>query len=299
MASDLEYFVARTNNLKATHQMLLEPLPESDWLIISDSYSERMAHKSNLLQQDCRLISAHLPDSQKAQQEALQMIYNHLQKWYAHKFTLHGEQVCCPDMRYQSLDTGAALAIAGRLVEEDLCLMQADRNGNWKLTAATIAMPSRWWLKDKIGQDLATIHAPVKGLQQQLGKSMQYFFEHLNPERIFVRGNWFLHSSPDWFLPADSKLSNHDIDMDSIGKSLFFRCERQTLRRLPESNAILFSIRVTVDPLDCLESDHMLAIKIHKALEDDGIRNYRAHSIVPVHGLLMTYLGRLVQDRSS
>ena len=41
--------------------------------------------------------------------------------------------------------------------------------------------------------------------------------------------------------------------MDNAGQRLHLRVERQTLSRLPKSNAVLFTIRTYMDPLSTFE----------------------------------------------
>ncbi|MDR2983200.1 MAG: DUF3445 domain-containing protein, partial [Nocardiopsaceae bacterium] len=60
------------------------------------------------------------------------------------------------------------LDLAGRLVAEDLCLMQASDHNDYRLVGASLCAPNRWRLDDKLGQPLDAIHAPVPGYGQAL-----------------------------------------------------------------------------------------------------------------------------------
>ncbi|MGK2947867.1 MAG: heme-dependent oxidative N-demethylase subunit alpha family protein, partial [Acidimicrobiales bacterium] len=55
---------------------------------------------------------------------------------------------------------GHPLDAAGRLVQEDLCLLVL-RDGAPHLDAASLCFPSYWRLADKLGRPLAEVHGPV------------------------------------------------------------------------------------------------------------------------------------------
>src|SRR3546814_12081030 len=61
------------------------------------------------------------------------------------------------------------LDLAGRLVQEDLCLMTAE-GGAWRLAAASLCFPSRWRLADQLGRPMAAIHDPVPGFNDRLAR---------------------------------------------------------------------------------------------------------------------------------
>ena len=67
------------------------------------------------------------------------------------------------------------LDLAGRLVQEDLCLM-APSSGTYRLIAASLCFPSRWRLADKLGQPMMAIHQPVPGFNDKLARPVDRFF---------------------------------------------------------------------------------------------------------------------------
>jgi len=275
------------------HRMGMRPLPESEWLLTSPDYGARMARKLALLQAVPETVSAVLAESTAAQQEALHTICEHLGKWHPQHFQWRKELVSCPDLRRQRLDGDAPLLIAARLVEEDLCLMQADTEGNYRLTAAALASPSLWQASDKIGQELLEIHDPVEGLHEQIGTRMRHFFEHAAAGIIYVRGNWFIHPSAKRALFPGEPLSLQGITPANIEHRLFFRCERQTLRKLHTTGAWLFSIHVKTEPLARLRQDADLARRIRILLSNPETLRYRAWSVTPLHSAITACLEKM------
>jgi len=146
------------------------------------------------------------------------------------------------------------LRTAAASVWEDLCILTPDASGQYRLTAAALAFPTDWHLAEKLGHALTPIHAPIHGYAEQLAAGVDHFFATLQPGPIFGRTNWFVVSSDAWrYLPQDDpQIRFAHVTADNAGTTLFVRCERQTLRRLPQSGAVLFTIGIHVEPLDRL-----------------------------------------------
>lgn len=147
------------------------------------------------------------------------------------------------------------LAEAAHATWEDLCILQATgKGGEHVLTGAAVAFPTDWRLADKIGRSLAAIHAPIHGYAEQVGAGVDHFVRALAPGPIFGRSNWFVVPTGAWrYLPEDGPADRFaGVDAANAGKLLWVRCERQTLRRLPETGALLFTIGVATERLDRL-----------------------------------------------
>jgi hypothetical protein len=143
-------------------------------------------------------------------------------------------------------DLGAAAAA----VWEDLCVLQADAAGIYRLTAAAVGFPTDWHVADKMGQGLTAIHAPIHGYAEQLAAGVDHFFAQLSFEQIFGRSNWFVveNAAPRYLPTTDPATRFAHVSADNAGDTLFLRCERQTLRRLPDTGAVLFTIGIAVEP---------------------------------------------------
>jgi dimethylamine monooxygenase subunit A len=142
-------------------------------------------------------------------------------------------------------------------VWEDLCILTPDtETGQYRLTAAALAFPTDWHLHEKLGQALTPIHAPIHGYAEQLAAGVDHFFATLQPGAIFGRTNWFVVASDALrYLPQDDPTTRFaHVTAENAGETLFVRCERQTLRRLPQSGAVLFTIGIHVEPLDRLST---------------------------------------------
>lgn len=139
-----------------------------------------------------------------------------------------------------------ALDEAGRLVQEDLCLI-VERDGGPHLDAASLCFPSYWRLSDKLGRPMADVHGPVAHYNDELAGKVDTFLQRLRPERPVWRRNWSIHDDPSYFLPDPTP------PLDAHPPSgLHLRSERQTLRRLIRADVVLFTIRTQQVPLSVL-----------------------------------------------
>ena len=176
------------------------------------------------------------------------------------------------------LGVDGGLAEAARAGWEDLCLLQPDGDGQYRLTAGAVAFPTDWRLADKMGLPLTAIHAPIHGYAEQLAAGVDHFCRTLAPGPIFGRANWFIVADAGWrYLPEDAPAARFaHVTAANAGETLFVRCERQTLRRLPRTGAVLFTIGVYVARLDRLSAATVGRLANAVATVSDGEHERRA-----------------------
>lgn len=129
-------------------------------------------------------------------------------------------------------------------------------DGQYYLLAGSILLAGFWRLSDKFGMRLSDIHTSgsVPAFKPKLERGMMNFFRRLQPPNPVVRNNYFIQVDPDlaWSRslgPEDNNTgwTNSDPVVDVTRHH--FRTERQSLRRLPRSGAIVFTIRVYLEPI--------------------------------------------------
>jgi hypothetical protein len=127
-------------------------------------------------------------------------------------------------------------------------------DGAWRLEGAVLCFPSLWLLAEKLGLPTALVHQPVPHYAEELSPKVDRFFDRLPAGRPVWRRNVSVWPALVLWAPC------HDLDplLWSEGSPrpgappLWIRSERQTLRRLSESGAILFTIRVQTMPIAVL-----------------------------------------------
>jgi hypothetical protein len=133
-----------------------------------------------------------------------------------------------------------ALARARSRVADDLCLLTPSDEG-WLLAAGAVCFPSYWRLGEKVGRPLAAVHDSVPGYPGPFAGRVDGFLGRLRPGQGVWRRNWSIHDVPDLHLPS------HPVT--TAGPARWLRSEYQTLLRLEEAAAVVFTIRTQQVPL--------------------------------------------------
>lgn len=223
---------------------------EADWLPYDDLFDDHAArdsqldYKAQLLCDRHNEVFATLPGSEPAGREVLAMLRAHLQQFH---------DASLPDL---PTDAGLhPLDAAARLVPEDLLLLEPRRRANggaggdfdWYLVAASLCFPAHWVLAEKMNKPLAAIHAPVPEYRERLSTPMDRFFTNMKIGPISSRMNWSLQLGDELFSPHRS--TRKAVMGDLANEDMCLRMENQTLRKLPETGLVLFTIRTHMVPM--------------------------------------------------
>lgn len=206
--------------------MGLSALDPAEWLWRDEQFAAETEQRRRLLAERPGAVLAVLPEAADASAELVAMVRAFLGLPPA----------------------SGTLADLATLVQEDFCLMQRRADGQYALTAAILCFPSHWRLAEKLGRPLREIHGPVPGFSERLAGPVDRFFTNLTVERPVWRANWSVVEEPTLFHPH-ARIPRHDLTPEDAGEQMWLRVERQTLRRLPQSGAVVFGIRTLVRPL--------------------------------------------------
>lgn len=239
----------------------LKPLELSEWIEIDDQWPHYIAEKQRLYSEIPEKVLVAEDGTIEAQQEVFDLIVEHLAK----KFPQINVQ------EHQGLGKGP-LARAALFVQEDLVLMRKSAEG-WRLVAASLCFPSAWNLLEKFRKPLHHIHAPVPefGEGTRNASLIERMFDNLRVENPVIRWNWSLHDDMKLYHPHSNSGPGRRFGENDLRGHVILRLERQTLRKLPKSGDILFTIRIQVDPLEVLEKHPdgaNLALAIDQQLSD-------------------------------
>jgi dimethylamine monooxygenase subunit A len=219
----------------------LSQLDHAEWIEVDDLLEVYLTEKHRLYQDETRNVLVAEPGTEAAQQEVLDMLVDHLAKYF-------------PEMsRHPGDGHESALARAALLVQEDLVLMRKSPEG-WRLVAASLCFPSAWNLLEKFGKPLHAIHGPVPGFNTGTRNAglIDRMFDNLRPDHSVLRWNWSLYGDAKLYHPATDHGMKKRFGDGNLEGRVTLRLERQTLRKLPKSGDILFTIRIHLDPLEVL-----------------------------------------------
>jgi hypothetical protein len=250
----------------------LKPLNLAEWIEVDGDLDMYLAEKRRLYATVPDKVFVEEPDTREAQREVLDLIQEHIARYYPEmlKQSTASPRSNSPwaarGTRIGEARTGddtaePPLRIASLIVQEDLVLMRRGENG-WRLAAASLCFPSSWLLLEKFGRPLQEIHAPVPdfGAGTRNAELIERMFDKLQGQAV-LRWNWSLQAGNDLYLPFShrqriDRATNRPskFSTDEIAAQAFIRVERQTLRKLPVSGDILFTIRIHLDPLATIEN---------------------------------------------
>jgi hypothetical protein len=232
----------------------LKPLDLDRWLELDEHREAYLAEKRRLYAEVPQKVFVAEAGTEHAQQEVLDLIIEHLGR---HAPELASDPRSAPRPTANGDIATPSLKTASLLVQEDLVLMRRGEEG-WRLAAASLCFPSSWSLEEKFGRPLQDIHAPVPGFGRgtRTADIITRIFDKLQVEQPVERMNWSLQAGAALYMP----LSNAGRIERAVGKpsrfpeadaaaNAFIRVERQTLRKLPGSGDILFTIRIYLDPM--------------------------------------------------
>jgi hypothetical protein len=181
--------------------------------------------------------------------------------------------VQAPDRPSVLDETLHPLEAASRLVPDDLVLM-VERDGQLRFGAGSVCFPNRWDLPSKVGLTMADVHAPVARLNDQLETNVERFLDRLEPDRSFWRLGWGMIDVADGFAPPRPS-SPAPADRSTVES--YVRVERETLRRMPTTRCVLFTIRTYIAPLATVLADEGSSSALSAAVDamPDDIRVYK------------------------
>ncbi|TGQ71175.1 DUF3445 domain-containing protein [Mesorhizobium sp. M00.F.Ca.ET.186.01.1.1] len=241
----------------------LKPLDPQAWIEVDHHLLPYLAEKRRLYDEIPDRVFVEEDGTREAQQEVLDSLGSYLPRRFpgTYRRTDAGIEVegTVNHPAPASGIGGAPLVQASLLVQEDLILMRRGDDG-WRLAAGSLCFPSSWSLVEKFGKPLQQIHAPVPGFGpgSRSADLINRMFDGLQGQAV-ERYNWSIQADDALYHP----LSNVErIDRATNRRSrfpdgdvkahAFIRVERQTLRKLPVSRDILFTIRIHLDPLAVL-----------------------------------------------
>lgn len=224
----------------------LKPLDPDDWIDGDETLRAYLDEKDRLAARVPHDVFAALPGSEAAQAEVLSLLSEHLPRRFPDIYQHFGSHIAIVSaFRRVRLDDPflPPLLTASSLVQEDLAVLQKQQD--WRLTAAALSFPSSWRLADKIGKPMHDVHGPVPGFGPDTRNAAMIgrIFDNLRPEQPVMRWNVSVYGDDALHHPEPSP-------PDRFKDGAFLRLERQTLRKLPQTGAVLFTIRLYVEPVE-------------------------------------------------
>ena len=180
------------------------------------------------------------------------------------------------------------MQLSARLIQDDLAIMFEKEDGQYYLLAGAILLAGFWRLEDKWGMPLSEIHTSgdVPGFKSKLEKGMMNFFRRVQPDKAVLRNNYFLQVDDElaWSSSIGSEDSTKEgevgwftAEKDKAIQHHYFRSERQSLRRLPRSGGVVFTIRTYFHPVTEIAQEDYVPGRLASAVRSwgDDVAKYK------------------------
>ncbi|KAL0579644.1 hypothetical protein V5O48_002340 [Marasmius crinis-equi] len=229
-----------------------------------------------------------------------------------------------------------AMRVCALLVQDDLALMVEGVDGRYYFQGGAICIPGFWRMRDKIGLALDEIHTSghVAQYPEKLQNSLERFFKRMQVHKPVIRNNYFIQIvKPEQLrrkgtIPTDIPPQKEDEDLidplelawstttngnedtfthgrpahpDSepvvLPETLQFRTERQTLRRLPLSGAIVFTVRTYLVPMAELGKEPGVPARLASAVRSwpEDVSRYKGK--VNYESVILEYLDKCAEEQ--
>ena len=207
------------------------------WLFCDMAYGAQMVLRRSLLETCERDVYAQTPGGLGAARGFLAMVLDVLPDG----FVVEQGDVVCPDGVRICLDWDAPLWSVGHMLQQDVCILEK-QDAEHVLSGAVLCFPASWTLSEKIGKPLSMIHAPVTEYDTTIAARVQRMFDGARPDVALWRANALRYVDPALYQPR----REDDPRIKHLADAAYMRSERQTVLRLPRSDAVAFVIHTTV-----------------------------------------------------
>ncbi|MFN3831351.1 MAG: heme-dependent oxidative N-demethylase family protein [Allorhizobium sp.] len=244
----------------------LSALDPGRWIEPDDDLARYLAEKRQLVHTRFDEVFRATEDSLAAQQECLGELVSHLEIHHQELYRRDGNLIHIAGQTVDPSDnTIPPLLRAGTLVQDDLVIMMK-REAGWHIAAAHLSFPSSWSLAEKFDRPMEEVHEHVPGFEGGTRNAavINRIFDNLAPGHPAERFNWSINWQEKLFHPETGRNDAAEPDEAVI------RVERQTLTKLPETGAIVFTIRIYLDPVTLFErhpDGRRLALALAEQLE--------------------------------
>lgn len=282
--------------------MSLVKLDVNFWSIVDRHYFDFMSQKKRIFNHyDPEKLKEHpfyktldTAEATAALVELRDFVVDHLTHRFPKLFTRRGNLVCnhLLDETYD-LDVVAPLVVVTRMSMEDYYVTVLDPHTQERTcVGVSVAFGGGGFpIAPIVGQGMDAIHGPVPYYESKLKKSMNKWFERFTDpvERASIHIVWDNDLSCSELYSKQRELG-HAAYAEYIQAVPFeafsVRVERQTLIKLPKSNAIIFANHpIYLNIAHALADEPGVPAIVHKMMYDspEGIIKYKHYELIRDH----------------
>ncbi|KAJ6032062.1 hypothetical protein N7540_002794 [Penicillium herquei] len=270
--------------------MGLRSMKWDEWIELDNHYLKYHANKAKRIEERGEKCYGTAPEAMDAAIELLEELCDYLPERYPKMFQKTPTGIT-NTVTHETFNITQRplpedpMATAARLVQDDLAIMIERPDGEYYLLAGAILLAGFWRLSDKFGMSLEKIHTSgdVPQFREKLQRGMTNFFRRLRPEEPVLRNNYFIQVDDQLaWSPSIGSEDSEEVSWNTAEKNRaiehhFFRSERQSLRRLPRSGGVVFTIRTYFEPVTEIVKEPYVPGRLASAVRSwgDDISRYK------------------------
>ncbi|KAH7026390.1 alpha-1,2-mannosyltransferase [Microdochium trichocladiopsis] len=270
--------------------MGLRTVKHEDWIELDNDFPRFHADKKQRIEERGSKCCHTAPEAYPAAMELLEELTEYLPARYPslYRRTQRGLDNLWSGETFDITARPLAedpMQMCARLVQDDLAIMIEKEDGQYYLLAGAILLAGFWRLTDKLGMPLSEIHTSgsVPQYKEKLEKGMMNFFRRLKPEEMVARNNYFVQVDDElawsWSIGDEDAalVSWSTAEKNRAIQHHHFRSERQTLRRLPRSGGVVFTIRTYFHPMTEIAEEDYVPGRLASAVRSwgDDVSRYK------------------------
>lgn len=282
----LKSYPFKNSDYKLT--MGIRNLDAQQWLLVEPSYLRAIGNKKKIVTNthpdypsDKDLASNTVLFTDEAV-PAIKEFYNIVVNYMCEKYPMYFKMVenkLYNDITKEYIPTKAGDEFSAReymlylanTIEEDFLILLKDptrvneKDGSeYFFKAGIFAFAAGFAPVDRFNKPLSFVHHPIPGYESKLKLSMNRFFNRIEPGQFVTRSNFSVQTHNKYYvddankghnLSKNQKQAPLDPSKLDFENQVHYRSERQTLTRLPESGAIVFTVRTYLEPLSVLKKE--------------------------------------------
>lgn len=285
------------------HQtMSIYKLDLNHWLDMDKWYTRYINEKKRIFKEHGSQCCDWLPESEAACVELLETVVEHLLARYpgCFKRTREGVHNLITDEKFNLTSPLEMhpLQYIEKLVKEDFYVVQQRPDGRHYLVAAAVPFPGgHFSIHEILGKHLDVIHTGVPYYNEKLQPSMERWFSKLKVENPVERASWYITWDHELYCSNIYNVKPGQEMPDVPFEKLVIRVERQTLRRLPKSNAVIFTNHPCFYSIDEMKDEPMVPSLLRKIVTEGPEKIVRHKNFNVLNTRVLSYLDGLIQSQ--
>ncbi|KAJ7445755.1 hypothetical protein B0H11DRAFT_1930440 [Mycena galericulata] len=267
------------------HQtMSLKSMNPDLWIELESTYRIRIHERMSLYSKHGKKIVDCLPGAEGACLELMEMVIQFVCARYPCQFEVDRSGVFQNKILGISSDTKTMqplLFLLQHIPEDFLITLQDEKTGLYAFRAGVSCSSMGWNVSTKIGLHLHEIHEPVPDYKEKMQFSMDRYFSKMPTDKPIQRGSWGIEIGQPLFLQEDDPEFRRAVPNLEVS-NIHLRVDWQTLRRLPQSRAIVFNFKALFTPIQEFRDEPYIPKLLLKILRDGkpSFMTYKAFSHV-------------------